>query len=144
MFSRESPATRQTSLENFFSSVVGSLHFVCVFIVVKNQILTVLDKINVKSIKKVIVAYEPVWAIGTGKTATPRQAQEMHCYIRNLIKEKFGLEISETIKIIYGGSCNKNNAKDLFKQKDIDGGLVGGASLIFDDFIEIVRIGELF
>ena len=68
----------------------------------------------------------------------------MHFYIRNLIKEKFGLEISETIKIIYGGSCNKNNAKDLFKQKDIDGGLVGGASLIFDDFIEIVRIGELF
>ena len=114
------------------------------FKVVKNQILTVLDKINVKSIKKVIVAYEPVWAIGTGNTATPRQAQEMHFYIRNLIKEKFGLEISETIKIVYGGSCNKNNAKDLFKQKDIDGGLVGGASLIFDDFIEIVRIGELF
>ena len=68
----------------------------------------------------------------------------MHSYIRNLILEKYGSEISETIKIVYGGSCNKNNAKDLFKQKDIDGGLVGGASLIFDDFIEIVRIGELF
>ena len=114
------------------------------FKVVKNQILSVLDKINVKSIKRLIVAYEPVWAIGTGKTATPSQAQEMHLYIRNLIKEKYGLEISETIKIVYGGSCNKNNAKDLFKQKDIDGGLVGGASLIHDDFIEIVRIGELF
>ena len=69
------------------------------FKVVKSQILTVLEKINVKNIKKVIVAYEPVWAIGTGKTATPSQAQEMHFYIRNLIKEKFGLEISETIKL---------------------------------------------
>ena len=69
------------------------------FKVVKNQIFTVLDKINVIILKKVIVAYEPVWAIGTGKTATPSQAQEMHFYIRNLIKEKFGLEISETIKI---------------------------------------------
>ena len=114
------------------------------FEVIKSQIENEVFSLNENDFSKITIAYEPVWAIGTGKTASPYQAQEMHSYIRNLIMEKYGSEISETIKIVYGGSCNKNNAKDLFKQKDIDGGLVGGASLIHDDFIEIVRIGELF
>lgn len=114
------------------------------FAVVKKQIINVLRKIDVNEIQKLMIAYEPVWAIGTGKTASSFEAQEMHVHIRNFIKENFSSEISQTIKIIYGGSCNKNNAKDLLCQNDIDGVLVGGASLIFDDLIEIIRISELY
>ena len=85
----------------------------------------------------VVIAYEPVWAIGTGKTATPDQAQEMHAFIRNLIAEKYGDEVAENTSILYGGSCKPSNAKELFANKDVDGGLIGGASLKADDFLAI-------
>lgn len=89
-----------------------------------------------------IIAYEPVWAIGTGKTATPEQAQEIHAWIRNLIQEKYGKEIARVIPILYGGSCNAKTAKDLFAQPDIDGGLIGGASLNAEDFVAIINSFE--
>ena len=87
--------------------------------------------------KHIIVAYEPVWAIGTGKTATAEQAEEIHAYIRKTIADKFGAEVAEDTSILYGGSCKPSNAKELFAQKDIDGGLIGGAALKAADFIGI-------
>ncbi|MCD4681940.1 MAG: triose-phosphate isomerase, partial [Bacteroidales bacterium] len=89
--------------------------------------------------KNVVIAYEPVWAIGTGVTATPAQAQEMHKYIRGLINDKYGKETAESTSILYGGSCNANNAKELFANPDVDGGLIGGASLKSDEFIKIIK-----
>lgn len=86
-----------------------------------------------------ILAYEPVWAIGTGETATPQQAQEMHEFIRNIIKDKYNSQISSSVSILYGGSCNASNAKGLFAQPDIDGGLIGGASLKAIDFVSIIH-----
>ena len=85
----------------------------------------------------IIVAYEPVWAIGTGKTATAEQAEEIHAFIRKTIAEKFGEQVAEDTSILYGGSCKPSNAKELFAQKDIDGGLIGGAALKAEDFIGI-------
>ena len=85
-----------------------------------------------------VIAYEPVWAIGTGKTATSDQAQEIHAFIRKTLAERYG-ELSEEISILYGGSCKPSNARELFAQKDIDGGLIGGASLKADDFIAIAQ-----
>jgi len=90
-------------------------------------------------IDKVIVAYEPVWAIGTGKTASPEQAQEMHFHIRNLFAGQYGNVIADHVPILYGGSVKPNNASELFSQKDIDGGLVGGASLKASDFSSIIK-----
>jgi len=87
--------------------------------------------------EKVIIAYEPVWAIGTGKTATKEQAQEIHAFIRKMLAEKYSDDTAQEISILYGGSCNAKNAKDLFAQQDVDGGLIGGASLKAADFIEI-------
>ena len=87
----------------------------------------------------VVIAYEPVWAIGTGKTATPEQVQEMHNYIRSVISGKFGKDIAEDISILYGGSCNPLNAKSIFSQPDVDGGLIGGASLNAKDFVEVIK-----
>ena len=92
--------------------------------------------------KKVIVAYEPVWAIGTGKTATPEMAQETHKEIRNVLAEMFDKDVAEEITIQYGGSMKPENAKDLLSQADIDGGLVGGASLKADSFFEIIKAGK--
>ena len=89
--------------------------------------------------KKVIIAYEPVWAIGTGKTATAEQAEEIHAFIRSRIAAKFGDEVAEDMTILYGGSCKPSNARELFAQKDIDGGLIGGAALKAADFIEIAK-----
>ena len=109
------------------------------FDVVENQLKEVLFKIRKTSISKVIIAYEPVWAIGTGETASPKQAQEMHAFVRKVMDEKFGTEISQQIPILYGGSVNEKNAKDLFGQKDVDGGLVGGASLDAKKFIAIAN-----
>ena len=109
------------------------------FEVVEKQIKDVLFKLKKASIIKVIIAYEPVWAIGTGETAGPKQAQEMHLFIRNALKGKFGSEIASSIPILYGGSVNEKNAKNLFKQKDVDGGLVGGASLNAKKFIAIAN-----
>lgn len=88
---------------------------------------------------KIVIAYEPVWAIGTGLTATSGQAQEVHAFIRKEIDAKYGTEIAENTTILYGGSCNPTNAAELFAQKDIDGGLIGGASLKSRDFVDIVK-----
>ena len=89
--------------------------------------------------KNIVLAYEPVWAIGTGETATSAQAQEMHAYIRKVLTAKYGQEIADNTSILYGGSCNPLNAKELFNQKDVDGGLIGGASLNSVDFISISK-----
>ena len=88
---------------------------------------------------KIIVAYEPVWAIGTGKTATAGQAEEIHAYIRNVLAEQFDAQVAEDTTILYGGSCKPSNAKELFAKPDIDGGLIGGAALKADDFIAIAQ-----
>jgi triosephosphate isomerase (TIM) len=109
------------------------------FEVVKNQIDTVLFALNEPEFMKVIIAYEPVWAIGTGKTATSDQAQEMHAFIRSLIAEKLGSEIALDTSILYGGSCKASNAKELFSKPDVDGGLIGGASLQAEEFMGIVN-----
>ncbi|MBN2891446.1 MAG: triose-phosphate isomerase [Bacteroidales bacterium] len=110
------------------------------FEVVKSQIDEVLFNLDVDDFKKVIIAYEPVWAIGTGKVASPEQAQEIHAFIRKIVSEKFGAEVAENTTILYGGSCSPSNAAGLFSQPDIDGGLIGGASLKPDDFIELLKI----
>ncbi|MFC2107451.1 triose-phosphate isomerase [Bacteroidota bacterium] len=89
--------------------------------------------------QKLVIAYEPVWAIGTGVTASPAQAEEMHTYIRSLIEKKYNKDISEGTTILYGGSCNPSNAAELFSIKDVDGGLIGGASLNAGDFLEIIN-----
>ena len=90
-------------------------------------------------IQKVIIAYEPVWAIGTGLNASPQQAQDMHHFIRQLINERYGASVAEGIIILYGGSVKPDNATELFSQQDVDGGLVGGASLKADDFKKIIK-----
>ena len=107
------------------------------FEVVTNQIKNVLYGFSAQDMKKIVVAYEPVWAIGTGKTATAEQAEEIHACIRKVLAEKFGAQVAEDTTILYGGSCKPSNAKELFAQKDIDGGLIGGAALKADDFIGI-------
>jgi len=109
------------------------------FDLVKRQIQESLFHLSKDDFKKVVIAYEPVWAIGTGVTASPAQAQEMHLFIRNLIKEKYGEKISNDTSILYGGSVNAKNATELFSQPDVDGGLVGGASLKADDFNTIIH-----
>ena len=109
------------------------------FTVIVNQLKGMLDNINPKEFKKIIIAYEPVWAIGTGKTASPEQAQEIHKLIRETIKNSYGSEIAENTTILYGGSCKPSNAKELFSKPDVDGGLIGGASLNADDFIAIAQ-----
>ena len=105
--------------------------------VVKRQVEEGLFHLTAEQMKEVVIAYEPVWAIGTGKTATPEQAQEIHAHIRSLLTAKYGKELADEISILYGGSCKPGNAKELFACPDIDGGLIGGASLKADDFIAI-------
>lgn len=109
------------------------------FDVVKEQMEKGLFHLSADEFHGVIIAYEPVWAIGTGKTATSEQAQEMHVYIRTLISKKYGQSVADDITILYGGSCNAKNAQELFANKDVDGGLIGGASLKAEDFITIVQ-----
>lgn len=92
-----------------------------------------------EDLDNVIIAYEPIWAIGTGETATPEQAQEMHAYIRSLIEERYGVNVSEDIAILYGGSVKPANAQELFSKEDVDGGLVGGASLDVESFYHIIN-----
>jgi triosephosphate isomerase len=106
--------------------------------VIKRQVLNGLDGISVEQMKNVIIAYEPVWAIGTGKTATPSQAQEVHSFVRSLILGKYGNTTAENIIIQYGGSVKPDNAKELLSQNDIDGALVGGACLKADSFMGII------
>ncbi len=105
--------------------------------VVKTQVENGLFHLTPEQMKEVVIAYEPVWAIGTGKTATPDQAQEIHAHIRSLLAAKYGKELADDISILYGGSCKPGNAKELFACPDIDGGLIGGASLKAEDFIAI-------
>ncbi|MBQ2511124.1 MAG: triose-phosphate isomerase [Bacteroidales bacterium] len=107
------------------------------FEVVKKQVEQGLFHLSADQLREVVIAYEPVWAIGTGKTATPDQAQEIHAHIRSLLATKYGKEIANDISILYGGSCKPSNAKELFACPDIDGGLIGGASLKADDFMAI-------
>jgi triosephosphate isomerase len=107
------------------------------FEVVKEQLEKGLFHLDGDAIYDTIIAYEPVWAIGTGKTATAEQAEEIHACIRNVIEQKFGKAVAEDMTILYGGSCKPSNAKELFAQPDIDGGLIGGAALKADDFIGI-------
>ena len=109
------------------------------FDVVREQVEKGLEGVTAGEIGKVVIAYEPVWAIGTGKVATPAQAQEMHRFIRELIEGIFGAEVAENMTLLYGGSCKPSNAAELFANPDVDGGLIGGASLNADDFIAIVN-----
>lgn len=108
------------------------------FEVVKGQIKEALFGLSAEEFANIILAYEPVWAIGTGKTATAAQAQEMHAVIRQTVKEQYGTEIANNLSILYGGSCNPSNAKELFANPDVDGGLIGGASLKANDFSAII------
>jgi triosephosphate isomerase len=107
--------------------------------IVSQQISEALFHLNPFNFKNIVLAYEPVWAIGTGKTASSTQAQEMHYYLRNFLAKKFGKVLADNMSILYGGSCNSSNASELFSQPDIDGGLIGGASLLADDFISIIK-----
>lgn len=118
--------------ENLLEREAGKHFEVCA-----SQVKNVLYNFSEEQVRKVVIAYEPVWAIGTGKTATAEQAQEIHAYIRSLLSEKFGSELANEIPILYGGSCKPSNAKELFSQLDIDGGLIGGAALKAEDFIAI-------
>lgn len=107
------------------------------FDVCEAQTVNVLKNFSAEDMKNVVIAYEPVWAIGTGKTATAEQAEEIHAFIRKTLAGMFGAEVAEETSILYGGSCKPSNAKELFAQPDIDGGLIGGAALKADDFIGI-------
>lgn len=106
--------------------------------VVKKQIVDALFELSADDFSKLILAYEPVWAIGTGKTATADQAEDMHAFIRSVIASKYGNEVAENTSILYGGSCKPSNAAELFAKPDVDGGLIGGASLKAADFMGIV------
>ncbi len=116
----------------------GNRHFE----VIENQIKEALFSLPKEDFQSVIIAYEPVWAIGTGLTATPEQAEEMHHFIRTLIEKKYGQEVAYGSYILYGGSCNAQNALELFSQPNVDGGLIGGASLKATDFCEIIFAAE--
>jgi len=109
------------------------------FKVVENQITNALFQLDKSAFKDIILAYEPVWAIGTGETATPEQAQEMHAFIRSLIASKYGNQLAQDISILYGGSVKPANAKEIFSKEDVDGGLIGGAALNAADFTAIIK-----
>jgi triosephosphate isomerase len=108
------------------------------FDVVKSQIVDSLFELSAEDFGKLVLAYEPVWAIGTGKTASAAQAQEMHAFIRQTLVAKYGQKVADNTSILYGGSCNAANAKELFSNPDVDGGLIGGASLKVADFKAII------
>ncbi|MBO6117973.1 MAG: triose-phosphate isomerase [Bacteroidales bacterium] len=105
--------------------------------VIRNQVEEGIFHLSADDMQRCVIAYEPVWAIGTGQTATKEQAQEVHAFIRKLICDKYNDDVAQEVSILYGGSCNPSNARDLFAMEDIDGGLIGGASLKSKDFIEI-------
>lgn len=108
------------------------------FDVIKAQVADSLFQLSAEDFGKIVLAYEPVWAIGTGKTATADQAQEIHAFIRGLIAEKYGEQVADDTTILYGGSCKPSNAKELFEKPDVDGGLIGGAALDAESFMGIV------
>ena len=107
--------------------------------IVKSQLHDILNNLNASDFEKIIIAYEPVWAIGTGLTAEPSDAQKMHLYIRGLVKESYGNKIADNLSILYGGSCKPGNSNELFSMEDIDGGLIGGASLDSNSFESIIN-----
>ncbi len=109
------------------------------FEVVFSQLAEGLFHLSEEQFEKIVIAYEPVWAIGTGVTASPEQAQEIHAFIREKIAENYGEEIANNTSILYGGSCKPDNANELFANPDVDGGLIGGAALKAEDFIQIVN-----
>jgi len=106
---------------------------------IKTQISESLFHLSSEEFKNIVIAYEPIWAIGTGVTASTEQAQEIHAFVRNILVEQYGNEVALSTSILYGGSCKPSNAKELFASQDIDGGLIGGASLNADDFIAITQ-----
>lgn len=112
------------------------------FQVIEKQLNESLFHLPKELMERVVIAYEPIWAIGTGLTATPQQAEEIHHFIRGLIEKKYGTELSYNQYILYGGSCNAKNALDLMTQPNIDGGLIGGASLNVEDFTAIIEAAE--
>ena len=107
--------------------------------VVGSQIKNALFHLGVNAFKNIVLAYEPVWAIGTGETASPEQAQDMHAFIRKILADKYGSEVADNVSILYGGSVKPNNAQEIFGKPDVDGGLIGGASLKAEDFFAIVN-----
>ena len=109
------------------------------FDIVENQIKNALFHLNEDNWSSVVLAYEPVWAIGTGETASPEQAQEMHDFIRNLVSERYSTNVAENVSILYGGSVKPENAKEIFSNPDVDGGLIGGAALDAASFMAIVN-----
>ncbi len=109
--------------------------------VVEAQLRNALEGLEAGALQKLVVAYEPVWAIGTGETASPEQAQQMHAFIRNYLKREFGSDFANSVSILYGGSVKPANAGEIFSQADVDGGLIGGASLKADSFCELIKIG---
>lgn len=109
------------------------------FEIIEQQLKEAVFHLSAEDIVKVVLAYEPVWAIGTGKTASPQQAQEVHQFIRACLEKKYNKQIADSISILYGGSCNAQNAKELFSMPDIDGGLIGGAALKAEDFVTIIN-----
>lgn len=112
------------------------------FSLVKNQVTAALHDVSEKEVLDVVIAYEPIWAIGTGETATPDQAQEMHEHIRSILADLYDEDTAEQINILYGGSMKPGNANELLSLQDVDGGLIGGASLDADSFSEIITIAE--
>ncbi len=106
---------------------------------VKTQLTESLFQLDAKELKNIVIAYEPIWAIGTGETASPAQAQDMHQSIRSILQKRYGKKVADNTSILYGGSVKGNNAKELFSQPDVDGGLVGGASLNAQEFIQIIN-----
>ena len=109
------------------------------FDLVESQLKNALFHLSADAWKQIVLAYEPVWAIGTGETASPEQAQEMHAFIRETLESSFGSEIAQGVTILYGGSVKPGNAAEIFSKPDVDGGLIGGASLKADDFIGIIN-----
>ena len=109
------------------------------FSVVESQLKNALFELKASAWSKIVLAYEPVWAIGTGETASPEQAQEMHAFIRKTIADGFNSSIAEDVSILYGGSVKPGNAKEIFSKPDVDGGLIGGASLVATDFTDIIK-----
>ena len=106
---------------------------------VAKQLEESLFHLSAEQVQKIVIAYEPIWAIGTGKTATSAQAQEMHACLRSVLAGKYGNDVANNISILYGGSVKGSNAKEIFSQPDVDGGLVGGASLIAEEFVTIIN-----
>ena len=122
-----------------FGEVLGDRKSDNHFNVVESQIKNGLFHLEASAWENIVLAYEPVWAIGTGETASPEQAQEMHAFIRKIVADKYNQEVADSVSILYGGSVKPANAKEIFSKEDVDGGLIGGAALNSEDFISLVK-----